>query len=249
MWRAVVILGLAACTPVRAVMRSEPFDLGGVRATVREFSGQSICEAEPRFLLDELSSVNGLLTHFLHDVPADAGADWSEKAMALVEEGSARLPALLALHQRSLEALERCQFAAQGVWPSLISRGARLISRVRACLEEAPEELRRVRSARMMEVWQQERLAQQDSARRTCPRRLRKPFIYFAWREGLRTTWLFCDGAQITREAHRSPELEPPPPGFVRGKRPTDKAYQAAVARFPKAGVIAPPADEVVSKR
>lgn len=245
-----VLIGLIGCTPARTVVRSEPFDFGGVRATTRQFPGDSICEAEPRFLLDELSSVNGLLNHFLEGLPEDAGADWSEAAMALVEEGTTRLPPLLTQHQRSLQTLERCPFAAQGAWPSLISRGTGLLERVRARLEEAPEEIRRVQHARAVEAWQQERLAQQESARRSCPqRRVPTPRIYFAWREGLLTTWLFCDGAQITREADLRPELEPPPAELIRGRRPSDGAYHAAVGRFPAGAVLSPPTGEAVSKR
>ncbi|MDP1827513.1 MAG: hypothetical protein Q8L48_29855 [Archangium sp.] len=247
MQRWLWLLLLASCAPVRPVVTrhvvpSELFDFGGVRATVRHFPGDSICEAEPRFLLDEVSSVNGLLRRFLEDVPGGGDAEWTELAMARAAEGAERLPRLLGVHGRTLDAAGRCAFATTGAWPSLLTRGRGLIEQTRARLEAAPGEVRAVRQARALAAWRAERLAQQDSARRACPPRPRGAVIYFAWREGPLTTWLFCDGAQVTREGAGRPRVEAPPAELGRA-RATEAAYQAAVGRFPAGAVVAPPVE------
>lgn len=244
MRRLLCVFVFAGCTQARPVIRSEPFDFGGARATVRAFPGDTICEAEPRFLLDELSSVNGLLGRFVGAAPERADAEWTDSAIALVEEAQDRLPPLLELHQRSLASLRRCAFGVKGAWPGLINRGLALLERTRGVLAAAPGLLKAVRSARALAEWRRERLTQQESARRACPVRLGKAIIYFAWREGGRTSWLFCDGAQVTREGNERPRLEGSALEFTRGRRPSEAAYFTAVGRYPAAAVSAPPGDE-----
>lgn len=214
---------------------------------MRDFAGASICEAEPRFLLDELSSVNGLLGRFLKDVANGGAEPLSEAAIALVEEGGTRLPPLLEVHQRSLRFVARCEFAAQGAWPTLISRGNTLVADTHRRLETAPEEVRALRAAQALEAWHKELRAQQDSARRACPRRSAAPVVYFAWREAGRTTWLFCDGAQVTREGQQRPELEAAPEELARGRRPHEGAYLSATGRYPTGAVMAPPGESALT--
>jgi hypothetical protein len=245
MWRLLSLLFVVGCAQARpAIIRSEPFDFGGVRATVRAFPGDAICEAEPRFLLDELSSVNGLLSRFLGTAPSRADAEWTDPALALVEEAVERLPALVQLHQRNLDSLGRCEFATQGAWPPLVVRGRELLERTRALLAAAPDLLQTVRNARALADWRRERLVQQQSARRTCPVRLGSAIIYFAWREAGRTTWLFCDGAEVHREGDGKPRLEGAAVEFTRGRRPSEATYFTAVGRYPASAVAAPPGDE-----
>jgi hypothetical protein len=223
------------------VVRSEPFDFAGARATVRDFPPGTICEAEPRFLLDELSSVHSLLNSFLRKVPGGTEDEaWPDAAIALAEEASSRLPPLLDLHGRSLATAAGCEFSKLGAWPTLLGRGRELLHEVKARLESAPAEIAQVRQARAMAQWHQERLAQQDSARRACPRKPGAAIVYFAWREGGLTTWLFCDGARLTRDGQQRPELEPAPAELLKGKRPSESAYQSAAGRYPAGAVLDP---------
>lgn len=246
-WSLCLLLA-AGCAQVRPVVRSEPFDFGGARATVRDFPPGAICEAEPRFLLDELASVNAVLNRFAKKVPGGAGEEaWPESAIALAEEGASRLPPLLELHARSLAAAARCDFSTLGAWPTLLARGRTLVHEVRTRLEGAPAEIARVRRARALARWQQERLLQQESARRACPRKPGAAIVYFAWREGARTTWLFCDGARLAREGQQRPEFEPAPAELLIGRRPAEAAYQAAAGRYPAGAVLVAPGDGAVT--
>ncbi|MDP2269999.1 MAG: hypothetical protein Q8K32_04645 [Archangium sp.] len=246
-WSLWLLLG--ACAPVKkSVVRPQPFDFGGVRAHQRAFAGEAICEAEPRFLLDELSSVNGLLKTFLKAVPEGSAAAWAEGAVSLLDEGATRLPPLLQVHAEGLAALKGCAFAATGAWPALIDRGQALIDQTRRRLVSAPEALRVLQAARALEAWRKERLTQQEAARRACPRKPGpSPRVYFAWREGPLTTWLFCDGAQVTREGQRPPQLEAAPEEFTRGRRPAAGAYLGATGRFSGAAIMSAPGEEALS--
>lgn len=242
-----LLLLLPACAQVKAIVRPSPFDFGGVRATVRDFPPGALCEAEPRFLIDELSSVNGLLSGFLAAVPSRPGEPWKEAAISLLEEAGSRLPPLLQLHTRSLNDLAVCPFAKQGAWPSLSSRGRALVEETRQRLETAPEEVNRGRREQALQEWRKQRLVQQEAARRACPQRPGRAIVSFAWREGVLTTWLFCDGAQVTREGQRRPELESAPDELLRGRRPSEGAYFSAVGSYPSAAVVAPPGEEALS--
>lgn len=246
--RAACCLLLSACAQQRVIVRSTSFDFAGVRATMRDFPSGAICEAEPRFLLDELSSMNGLLGRFLKDVPGGAGEDaWPDPAIALAEEGVSRLPPVLELHARSLAGAARCEFSANGAWPTLIARGRTLVHDVRDRLESAPEQIHRVRQARELAQWHKERLVQQESARRSCPRRPGGATVSFAWREGATTTWIFCDGAQLTRTGQGRPEFEAAPQELLSGRRPSEAAYQAAAGRYPADAVMTAPGEDAVT--
>ncbi|MBL8919116.1 MAG: hypothetical protein JNJ54_09675 [Myxococcaceae bacterium] len=244
MRRLLGLLCLLGCTPVRPTIRSEPFDFGGVRATVRAFPGGAICDAEPRFLIDEVASVNGLLSRFVSTTPSSADAEWSDASMALVEDALERLPTLVQLHQRNLDALTRCDFAREGAWPPLIARGKALLEGTRALLAAAPEHLQAVREARALAEWRRERLVQQQSARRACPLRPGSPIIFFAWRDAGRTTWSFCDGAEVVREGDGAPRLGSPALEVNRRRPPPEAAYFKAVGRYPADAIAAPPGDE-----
>jgi len=246
MTRALCLLLLgSACAQVKPTIKAQPFDLGGVRASVREFPGASICDAEPRFLIDELASVNGLLRHVVQTLPS-ADAELTDGAIALVEESVERLPVLLASHEKSLTSLQRCSFAATGAWPGLIARGRELMNETRARLEAAPGQLQAAKQARVVEAWRRERLSQQVAATRACAPK-KGAVVSFAWTEGATTTWLFCDGAQVTRVAGQAPVLERPLPELSRGRPVKDAAYLSAVERYPTASVFPPPQEEVLS--
>lgn len=240
---ALTVLALG-CVSASPRIKPATFDFAGGRATVRDFPGGTICEAEPRFLLDEFSSVNGLLGRFLDQT---AGTPWTEAAITLVEDADTRLPPLLALQGRSIAAASRCEFAAHGAWPSLLVRGTALIEQTRQRLESAPREIQALRQEQALETWRASRLAQQESARRACPQRSSGPVIYFAWKEGPVFTWLFCDGAQATREGRQRPQLERAPEELGRQRRPAEAAYLSAIGRFPSAAVMAAPGDDVLS--
>lgn len=244
MWRVLCLLCLLGCTRARPTVRSEPFDFGGVRATVRAFPGEAICEAEPRFLIDEIASVNGLLSRFVGTAPSSADAEWSDTSMALVEEAVERLPSLVQTHQRNLDALRRCAFAAEGAWPPLIARGRSLLERTRALLAAAPGLLQAVRDARALADWRRERLVQQQAARRACPVRSGSPIIFFAWRDVGRTTWLFCDGSEIIREGDDAPRFGSPAVEVSRRRPPPEASYFKAVDRYPADAIATPPGDE-----
>lgn len=246
MLRLLPLLVFGACATAKPQLTSEVVDFGGVRASMRDFPGGTICEAEPRFLMDELASVNALLRRFLQDAPQGVDADWSDAGIALIAEGQERLPALLERHARSLAAVGRCEFGRSGAFSGLVERGQDFIAKTRARLAAAPGELAAVKQARALAEWKQRRAEQQEGARRSCPS---KPTsrIYFAWLEGQRTTWLFCDGALVTRDESGPASVELPPDGFSKGKRPTEAVYLAAVKRYPAEAVVAPPVDAVLS--
>lgn len=253
MSRALSALALLAmgCATVKA--RPPPpttrLELSGARATWRPFTDASVCDAEPRFLLDELLSVNEVLKRFLRDTAGDESSEWPERQVALVEEGGRVLPLMMREHERNLALVERCSFASHAGYPVVLERGRKFINDVRERLDEAPRLIETVKRRRALETWHQQRLSTQDAARRTCPSaRLGAAVVYFAWRdEAGVSSWLFCDGAAVSKAGDEAPRVELPPTELSRGKRVPEKTYLQAVARYPAESIFAPP-PEVASR-
>lgn len=246
MRRACLLLLLAtACVPAKraAPLRPERLDWNGVRASWRDFPAGGICDAEPRFLLDELLSVNELLKRFLKDTEGEADAPWPDSQMALIDEGRERLPPVMDAHEQNLDQLERCAFRDGQGYPLVRRNGRQFIERTRRWLDEAPRVIAQVKRQRAREAWERERLATQEGARRTCPSaRLGAATIYFAFRddEG-RTSFYFCDGASVLAREGAQPVFEPAPAELGRGKRTPEKTYLTAAQRYPKEAILTPP--------
>ena len=219
--------------------RTQPFDLGGVRANLR--LDEALCDAEPHFLIDDVSSMNGLLRRFTADLPE--ARELTQLQLAALEDAVTRLPDALASHQRTLTAVRRCEFSRRGAWPSLLERGEALVAQARARLDEAPDLLRRAKLARAREDWEADRRVNERGARRSCPAGANAPRIYFAWTDGELTTWLFCDGTRAMSRAQGPLEFEPPP------SRPWLPRYELVVKRYPADAIDAPPGADSLSRR
>ena len=246
MWRVACLAALLGCATPRPPPRAERLDFNGVRAAWRPFNDGAICDAEPRFLLDELLSVNELLKRFLRDTEGDAAAPWPDAQVALVDEGRRTLPPVMATHERNLRLVAACEFSGRAGYPVVRERGAELLADVKGRLEEAPRVIAEVRRRRALEAWTQQRLSSQDAARRGCPARGGATTLYFAWRDerGV-TSYYFCDGATVTSGGSEGPRFEPAPAELGRGRRPTEKQYHLAVERFPREAILAPPPEAV----
>ncbi len=214
----------------------------GGQVTFRAWGGAGICEAEPRFLLDELTAVNSALQRWLDRVRGDAPAAWPESRIAEATRSMDPLADLLREHTLNLEALGGCDFAESAGYPFVRRRGAELVSAVR----ERTQQLERVhaasRAARALEAWVRGLDAERTAARRSCPARAAAPVVFFGWRdeEGV-THWLFCDGASVEQPPNAEPVLlmgvEDPP----RRRRYKDEQYLEAAKSFPAGRVSAPP--------
>lgn len=226
-------------------------ELSGGVATWRAYGNPdkaSICEAEPRFLLDELASVNGALTRFLDstETPKDTAPKdaWPDEKIDQFEEGLKALPDLLTQHEANVKQAADCAFAKTGGYPLLLKRSRELAKDARGRLDTVPNEIAQARAARALEKWQRERLDAQEGARRGCPSKpSTAPQVYFAFTDERGTTeWLFCDGALVRQEGGE-PAFEPAPAEIWKGKRaPKPAAYLAAAKKYPAESISKAPA-------
>lgn len=216
--------------------------LAGGTVTYRAWGGPSICEAEPRFLLDELTAVNSALQRWLDRARGDAPAAWPESRIAEVTASAEPLGELTREHALNLEALGGCSFADSAGYPFVRRRGSELLARVRQREQELPRVHAAARTARALEAWVRGLDAERSAARRTCPTRFTQPLVFFAWRDADGVThWLFCDGASIEQPAG-GPRVLLQGGDSVRGKsRFSDQQYLDAAQKFPAARVSAPP--------
>ncbi|MBL8910978.1 MAG: hypothetical protein JNM17_09775 [Archangium sp.] len=228
-WLPITTLGFlaVACGPRRVEVRTEVVDLAGARAVLR-LDGEAVCEAEPRFLIDDVSSVNSVLRAFVRAFPSSGPAEWTNVELELLTSSLERLPRVIATQRALLDGLSRCDFASGGAWPELTQRARAVLDEGQAKLDAIPEGLLAAKRARALSAWRRDLQANAEAARRGCTPRNRAT-VYVAWREAGRTTWRFCDGTQATSERGERPRVE-----TALTKRPLPaRVYLDALARFP----------------
>lgn len=219
--RLLLLVGVGALVGACATKRSAPvqrYALGMARAEYRDYAGAkaSPCDAEPRWLTDELSAVNGLLARFLQETE-EAGAPEAlnqEKHLALLQEAAGSLEPVLKVHAATLSGLRACEFRRTGAFPELERRGTELVQRAWARLGEAPAILAAKKLREAQRQWLDEAPAREAEARRTwCAPRptVGSADLYFAreYPDG-RTEWLFCDGHVVEARAGGEPVLVGP---------------------------------------
>jgi hypothetical protein len=199
-------LALGACA-ARKVAPVQQYSLGMARADYRDYTGAqaNICDAEPRWLTDELSAVNGLMTRFLSEteqVKNPRSVDYA-RSVELLKEASGSLEKVLKVHQSNLQAMQKCGFAKSGAFPDIAKRGAELMEQSRARLAAggqlvALEDLQR--------KWKEEAPQREQAARQTwCAKtpEVGSTDLYYArkYADG-RTEWLFCDGHVVQSAAN-----------------------------------------------
>lgn len=216
-------LALGACA-ARKPAPVQQYSLGVARADYRDYTGAqaNICDAEPRWLTDELSAVNGLMTRFLSEteqVKNPQSVDYA-RSVELLKEASGGLEKVLTVHQNNLQALQKCGFAKNGAFPDLSKRGADLVEQSRARLAEggqllALEELQR--------KWKEEAPQRQQAARQTwcAPTpEVGSTDLYYARKHADgRTEWFFCDGHVVQSATGGEPSLVSPEGLSTRDRR------------------------------
>ncbi len=227
----------------------QDYTLGIWRASYRDYANSptSICSAEPRWLQDQLSSVNGIMSRWLDKTSKGYEDTWSSDELSLLEEGSRTLPPLLEVHGRNLEDLARCSFGDERAYPDLRERGLELIVRVRERIDFAPKLQAYITARDVRDLWKRERHLREAQARTGCPARPPRrgpPPIYYAWQtEGGETRWLFCDGARVTELPGGATTFDPPGDLSARERRRLNaKTYLKAAAAYPQTRVDRAPA-------
>jgi len=209
-------LALTACGPKR-MAPVQQYSLGLSRADYRDYTAArtDICDAEPRFLADELGAMNGLMERFLSstDQAKNPNSVDHTRHVELLKEASGSLGKVMDVHQSNLRALQKCRFAKAGTFPQLAQRGQELVEQSRSRLAEAGQMLA-LREAQTR--WQQEAQQREQTARQTwCAKtpEVGSTDVYYArqFADG-RTEWLFCDGhvVQSAPPAGSEPTLVSP---------------------------------------
>lgn len=217
-------LALGACAMGRAAP-VQKYSLGMARADYRDYAGAkaNICDAEPRWLTDELSAMNGLLTRFLSSTEQATNPHSVDhaQAMDLLKEASGSLGKVLDVHQANLEAVQACGFAKSGAFPDITKRGQELVEQSRARMEVASQLLSLEEAQKK---WLTEAPQREQTARQTwCAKNpeVGSTDLYYArkYMDG-RIEWLFCDGHVVQSATNGGePTLLSPPGLSVRDRR------------------------------
>ncbi|MGA9525593.1 MAG: hypothetical protein WBV82_29310 [Myxococcaceae bacterium] len=217
------------------------------RANFRDYASAlpGICTAEPQWLQDELSSVNGLLARWLDKTSAGYDGAWSSDELKLLQQGAETVGPVLEIHAGNLVALRDCAFGKARAFPELIRRGETYIEQARQRMREADSITAWRISKKAIELWQQEQPTREANAKRGCPDRVvyGKAQIYYAIeRDDGQVRWLFCDGAQVRSLAEGGTELQVPD-DLTQAQRRRIKArkYLEAASDFPASRIDRPP--------
>lgn len=224
-----VVMGL--CASLGACAAKQPaslqrYSLGMARAEYRDYAraGTSLCDWEPRWLSDELSSLNGLLARFVSETEQAAHPDAIEHVqhLALLQEATRTLEPVLKIHSQNLTALEGCDFRRTGAFPELARRGRELLEQAKARLAEAPAALAAVELREAQRKWRAEAPVRESLARETwCTPNpsVGNADLYFArQRANGRIEWHFCDGHKVEESASGELQLITPE-GLTRRER------------------------------
>lgn len=259
-WLAVAVV---VCSCVHTPPpKMQTYALGSWRASFRNYAGSrvSLCDAEPRWLFDELASVNDLLGGLLDALPAGSEASWSEAQLKLSGEARQTLGPVLDAHEHNLRATASCGFGRTRSFPEIVRRGEEYVRRARQHLAEASQMIANIRASEAMVKWKAERIREELKARRACGGRARRgaePEVYFAYQdEQGESGWLFCDGAKVVARQGGTPRLEESPEGLTASqrKRLRPARYLEAAAQYPasmvsRAPVPAAPLEATTDRR
>ncbi len=247
-WIIFVAVAVTGCATTRS--RPPPlqnFELGMSRATFRDYASArpGICSAEPRWLQDELSSVNGLLARWLDRTSAGYDGVWTPDEVKLLQQGAETLAPLLEAHVRNLESLRGCSFGHGTAFPELIRRGERYVEQAQQRMREADSIVAWRIAKKAVELWHREQPLREADARRRCPDRVvhGSAQVYYAVeREDGQVRWLFCDGAKVQSLADGGTELQVPD-GLTRAQRRRiqSRKYLSAAKDFPSSRIDRPP--------
>lgn len=232
-------LALGACAAKQVA--PVKYSLGMARAEYRDYAGAkaNICDAEPRWLSDELSAVNGLMARFLSSTEQakDVNAVDHAQHLALLKEAGGSLGKVLDVHEANLRLMQRCGFARSGAFPDLGKRGTELLEQSRTRLTEATQALALEETQRK---WLGESPQREQTARQTwCAKtpEIGTTDVYYArqFADG-RVEWLFCDGHVLqSATSGGEPTLQSPEGITTRERRRVKPPrYQEAARAYPQ---------------
>lgn len=217
----IVLVGLGLVLGACAGKQSAPlqrYSLGMARAEYRDYAGAraDLCDVEPRWLVDELSSVNGLLSRFLANTKEAVNPQSPQHAehLELLQEAMRSLEPVMEIHRKNLAALGECGFHRTGAFPDITRRGLELLENSKARLAEASTALAAAELQKAQQRWLEEAPVREAAARETWCAANTKPGqgeLYFArqYPNG-RIEWLFCDGVMVEALPGAEPQLIPP---------------------------------------
>ncbi|MFP2957101.1 hypothetical protein ACLEPN_04505 [Myxococcus sp. 1LA] len=220
--RRLVLAGLGTALSACATRPAPPvehYSLGMSRAEYRDYKkakADPCASSEPRWLADELTTVNGTMARFLRETEelSNLDAPGHARQLALLREASDSLPPIMEVHRYTLNRLKECGFRDTGAFPEIARRGRELLTEVDARFEEGPKALAAVALREAQRQWQAEKPEREAAARRTwCPPnpQMGQTDLYYARQEvdGLKL-WRFCDGHLVEQRADGNPVLIQP---------------------------------------
>lgn len=238
---SLVLCGLSACATTSAPLKPLEVEIAGGRATYRDYraSPGRLCDAEHRWLLDEVVGVNGVLRRFVEGV---GDGDLTRRKRDLLDEGAQKLPEVLAAHEATLNQLERCSFANRGGFTAATESGRQYVADARALLASAPARIARAEAVERLRLWRVNLPRDQQEAEAGCGKRNQRR-IYFAWEQENGTrTFAFCDGATVTQRHGDKPLWIPPPNAPTRGRNvPRESDYLEAMIDYSVEMISRPP--------
>ncbi len=226
-------------------------DLAGKQATWHEWKLTNICEVDERRVEQDLSSMKELLLSALGQTSASFDGAWSDEHLAILEKMPKALPDALDSVERGVADAASCKWSEQSKVPSLLGPLGELLAQARRKVETAPALLAKVKAYQALKSWKEKQPEAKESAKKDwCPPKPKAgmPDIYYAFEDETgRSEWLFCDDAKVVMSGPGAPPAFEPPAAAK--KKPKDKPYLDAAAKYPASDVQRAPRNEEAPKK
>ncbi|ABF91823.1 putative lipoprotein [Myxococcus xanthus DK 1622] len=246
--RQLVLAGLGTALSACATKPAPPvehYSLGMSRAEYRDYKkakADPCASSEPRWLADELTTVNSTMARFLRETEQLSKLDAPDHArqLAMMREATGSLPPIMEVHRYTLNRLKECGFRNTGAFPEIARRGQELLTEVDVRLEEGPKVLAAVALKDARRQWREEMPEREEAARRTwCPPnpQVGQTDLFYARQEvDGRKLWRFCDGHLVEQRAEGEPVLvQPDNLSWRMRRRIKPQSYLDAARAYPTA--------------
>jgi hypothetical protein len=222
-------------------------ELGGKKATYREWPAGKLCQGDPRRIALDFTSMNVLLTDFLQRTSAGTEGMWADDQLEMLQRATLELGPVVDKHEAALNTAARCGFPANTNIPEQQRVGLELVSQTRARLAQAPELLTVANQRKEIAKWKESQTAAQEQAKTT---KCAKPKagaagLFYASEDDKGTSeWLFCDGSKVVAQPGSKHEYVAPSGKHAAAKTYIDAALKLSannIVRSPKMPAKPPP--------
>ncbi len=211
------LLSALVMVPLRCSLLGPPapelheYRLGRTTAYFRDYTNVSprLCDDQPSWLLEELGSVDDLLTGL--GAQGRGGSGFKDSELPLLEEAAATLGPVIDAQRRTVAWARSCPFGRGDGMVDRLTRSEALAKLSADQLVQVSGAASFARQRLKYEQWDLKRQQEQQEAHQLCGKSVAANAVFHAYRDDLgQVRWLFCDGVVVSSLNGAPYQLESP---------------------------------------